>query len=118
MPVIHVDTQRASIGRWLDADVAIVGDAGQVAAQLLQAVPERAEGAPPYHAPEVLADIAGYDLRHDFEPQGLVEAVGDLHRVADVVHEVSAGGDGPLAQLLDLVLAGDAVAASLASGSS
>ncbi len=59
------------------------------------------------------------DLRHDFEhPQvgrrfELVDEILD-EVVADVV-EVRAAGDGPLAQLFDLVLQGDVVALELAA---
>jgi glucose/mannose-6-phosphate isomerase len=52
-------------------------------------------------------------LRHEFEhPQigARVGFVGDvLDEVVGAVHEVEAAGEGPLAQLLDLVLFGDFV---------
>jgi glucose/mannose-6-phosphate isomerase len=63
--------------------------------------------------------LTGVMLRHDGEhPQvGLrVELVAELMRevVADVI-EVSAGGDGDLAQLLDLILIGDFVSLWMAA---
>ncbi|MDG1410167.1 MAG: SIS domain-containing protein [Acidimicrobiales bacterium] len=52
-------------------------------------------------------------LRHDFEPGGLDAGVALLSDHFDNIHSFSAAGDGPLAQLLDLVLLADAVAAAL-----
>jgi glucose/mannose-6-phosphate isomerase len=52
-------------------------------------------------------------LRHDFEPEGLDGGVALLDEAFDEVHTFEAEGDGPLAQLLDLVLLADAVAAAL-----
>lgn len=52
-------------------------------------------------------------LRHDFEPEGLAGGVALLEDAFDEVHTFVAEGDGPLAQLLDLVLLADAVAAEL-----
>ena len=60
--------------------------------------------------PEGVATIV---LRHDFEPQGLADRI-DLLAAVSTVHEVRAAGEGALAQLLDLVLIGDAVAESVA----
>ncbi|MEM7140503.1 MAG: SIS domain-containing protein [Actinomycetota bacterium] len=53
-------------------------------------------------------------LRHDFEPDGLDGGVALLDGAFDEIHTFVAEGDGPLAQLLDLVLLADAVAATLA----
>ena len=52
-------------------------------------------------------------LRHDFEPEGLDGGVAMLEDAFDEVHTFVAEGDGPLAQLLDLVLLADAVAANM-----
>ena len=58
------------------------------------------------------------ELRHDFEhPQvgRRFELVDDLvAEVVGAIHEVQADGDGPLAQLFDLVLLGDFVSLHLA----
>jgi len=54
-------------------------------------------------------------LRHDFEPAGLDGGVALLNDAFDQVHTFRAGGDGPLAQLFDLILSADAVAAALAA---
>ncbi len=52
-------------------------------------------------------------LRHDFEPDGLDQGVALLPEHFDEIHSFSASGDGPLAQILDLVLLADSVAAAL-----
>ena len=52
-------------------------------------------------------------LRHDFEPEGLTGGVALLADAFEEIHTFVAAGDGPLAQLLDLVLLADAVAAAL-----
>ncbi|MDG2029290.1 MAG: SIS domain-containing protein [Acidimicrobiales bacterium] len=52
-------------------------------------------------------------LRHDFEPDGLDGGVALLDGAFDEIHTFVAEGDGPLAQLLDLVLLADAIAAAL-----
>ncbi len=54
-------------------------------------------------------------LRHDFEPPGLDGGLALLDDAFEQVHTFRAAGDGPLAQLLDLILTADAVAAALAS---
>jgi len=55
-------------------------------------------------------------LRHDFEPPGLDGGVALLSDAFEYVHTFRAEGDGPLAQLFDLILTADAVAAVLAVG--
>jgi hypothetical protein len=52
-------------------------------------------------------------LRHSYEPEGLDGGLTLLDEAFDEVHTFEAEGDGPLAQLLDLVLQADAVAAAL-----
>jgi len=52
-------------------------------------------------------------LRHDFEPEGLDGGVALLEEAFEEIHTFVAEGNGPLAQLLDLVLLADAVAAAL-----
>lgn len=52
-------------------------------------------------------------LRHADEPPGLDGGVALAHERFQHVFEIEAEGEGPLAQLLDLVLVGDAVAAVL-----
>jgi thiamine pyrophosphate-dependent acetolactate synthase large subunit-like protein len=67
VPLIHVDSVRAHIGRWTTADVAVVGDARLVAEQLLAALPERPAADKPFHGADTLARIAAFDIARDFE---------------------------------------------------
>ena len=52
-------------------------------------------------------------LRHDYEPDGLDGGVALLEGRFDEIHSFRAQGDTPLAQMLDLVLLADVVAAVL-----
>ena len=54
--------------------------------------------------------VAAIVLRHDFEPPGLADRIDLLGGEVAALYEVRAAGEGALAQLLDLVLVGDAVA--------
>ncbi len=67
VPLIHVDASRTSIGRWWPADVAVVGDGALVAAQLLEALPERAAEDKPWHTAAVRAEIAAFEHTMDFQ---------------------------------------------------
>jgi thiamine pyrophosphate-dependent acetolactate synthase large subunit-like protein len=67
VPLIQVDRARGNIGRWTAADVAVVGDAGEVAKQLLAAVPARTAAEKPCHAEAVRKDIAVFDIGTDFQ---------------------------------------------------
>ena len=61
-------------------------------------------------AGRVRAGVATVVLRHDFEPPGLADRIDLLGAALTALYEVRAEGEGALAQLLDLVLVGDAVA--------
>ena len=61
-------------------------------------------------ASRIPAGVAAVVLRHDFEPPGLADRIDLLEAAVAATHEVRAEGEGALAQLLDLVLVGDAVA--------
>ncbi|MYB29308.1 MAG: hypothetical protein F4X38_09225 [Acidimicrobiaceae bacterium] len=61
-------------------------------------------------AQRIPAGVAAIVLRHDFEPQGLADRIDLLGAAVSTLHEVRAAGEGALAQMLDLVLVGDAVA--------
>ena len=65
-------------------------------------------------ARSIPAGVAAIVLRHDFEPQGLADRIDLLAGTVTAIHEVTAAGEGALAQLLDLVLLGDAVAEAAA----
>ena len=68
VPIIQVDAVGTHIGRWTAADVAVVGDALVVAEQILAALPAQGASNKPFHAPEILATIAGFDIARDFQP--------------------------------------------------
>ena len=70
VPLIQVDSVRANIGRYLNADVAIVGDAAQVAEQLCEELGDTpADGAATgFHTEEVRAQIAALDMHNEFDP--------------------------------------------------
>jgi acetolactate synthase I/II/III large subunit len=70
VPLIQVDTVRANIGRYLNADVAVVGDAVNVAEQLCA----RLGGGPTdgtktgFHSAQARAQISAFDMRDEFAP--------------------------------------------------
>ena len=66
-------------------------------------------------AQQVPSGVAAVVLRHDFEPPGLAARVDRLGAAVAAMHEVRAAGEGALAQMLDLVLVGDVVAAVAAA---
>ena len=68
VPLIQVDAVRSNIGRWLNADVSLVGDARLIAEQLLEALPERPSKAKAFHAEATRKLIAGFDPAQDFKP--------------------------------------------------
>ncbi|MGE0767590.1 MAG: thiamine pyrophosphate-binding protein [Hyphomicrobiaceae bacterium] len=69
VPLIQVDAVRANIGRWLNADVAVVGDARLVAEQLLAAMPDRPRAQKPFHDAATRQLIADFRPEQDFQPQ-------------------------------------------------
>ena len=67
-------------------------------------------------ARRVRAGVATIVLHHDFEPPGLADRIDLLDTAVTDLYEVRAEGEGALAQLLDLVLVGDAVASLAGPG--
>jgi acetolactate synthase I/II/III large subunit len=67
VPLIHVDAVRSNIGRWLNADVGLVGDAHLVAKQLDAALPERPAKAKPFHGETTRKLISAFDPVQDFQ---------------------------------------------------
>jgi thiamine pyrophosphate-dependent acetolactate synthase large subunit-like protein len=67
VPLIQVDTVRTNIGRWLNADVGLVGDARLVAEQLVAALPERPASAKPFHGEATRKLISAFDPAKDFQ---------------------------------------------------
>ncbi len=68
VPLIQVDTLRSNIGRWLNADVAVVGDARLVAEQLLGVLPERPAADKPFHGADNMRLIEAFHPQQDFQP--------------------------------------------------
>jgi thiamine pyrophosphate-dependent acetolactate synthase large subunit-like protein len=81
VPLVQIDAIRANIGRWLNADVALVGDARLVAEQLIEAVPERSAAQKPFHDEATRKLIAGFDPAQDFEPANTARTV-DMRSLA------------------------------------
>ena len=67
VPLIQIDAVRANIGRWLNADVGLVGDARLVAEQLNAALPERPASAKLFHDEATHKLISAFDPALDFQ---------------------------------------------------
>lgn len=65
-------------------------------------------------ARRIPSGVTAVVLHHDFQPRGLAGRIDLLGGAVTAIHEVTAAGEGALAQLLDLVLVGDAVAEAAA----
>lgn len=66
VPLIHVDRLRGNIGRWLHADVAVVGDVKLAAEALLESVPARDAGDKEFHRPSFKGWLQTFSLDSDF----------------------------------------------------
>jgi acetolactate synthase I/II/III large subunit len=75
VPLIQIDAVRTNIGRWLNADVGLVGDAKLVAEQLLQALPERPASDKPFHDKATTTLIRTFDPAQDFQPANTARTV-------------------------------------------
>jgi acetolactate synthase I/II/III large subunit len=75
VPLIQVDANRSHIGRWLNADVGLVGDARLVAEQLATAVSERPAAAKPFHSEATRKLIAAFEPAQDFQAANTARTV-------------------------------------------
>ncbi len=75
VPLIQIDAVRTNIGRWLNADVGLVGDARLVAEQLLAALPERPGSERPFHDEATTKLIGAFDPAQDFQPANTARTV-------------------------------------------
>ena len=66
VPLIQVDSKRTNIGKYSNADVAVVGDARLVAEQLLDVLTDRSEEDKPFHSQEVRQSLAEFDPAGEF----------------------------------------------------
>lgn len=69
VPLIHIDATRTNIGRWWQADVAVVGDAKLTTEQIAAALPDRPTADKPFHNDEIREQIAAFEHTMDFQPQ-------------------------------------------------
>ena len=67
VPLIQVDANRANIGRYSHADVAVVGDAKLAAEAILAALPPGSNAERPFRSEEVRQALAAYDIATDFQ---------------------------------------------------
>lgn len=74
-PIIHIDRDRAHIGRWGPADVAVTGDARAVAGQLLEALPARSDADKPFHAASELDALARFEWSSEFRAENTPRTV-------------------------------------------
>jgi acetolactate synthase I/II/III large subunit len=75
VPLIQVDSSRASIGRWYAADVAVVGDARLAAEALLAALPAGSNAERPFRLEETLRFLSDFDIARDFQPANTLRTV-------------------------------------------
>jgi acetolactate synthase I/II/III large subunit len=75
VPLIHIDTQRAAIGRWYHADVAMVADAQSAAEHLIEALPGRPASDMPLRSDDMRRWLADFDLASEFQPQPTARTV-------------------------------------------
>lgn len=68
VPVIHVERDRRNIGRWYQADVAVVGDARLAAEQLIEALASRPPSEKPLHAKEMRDWLKTFRPADNFQP--------------------------------------------------
>lgn len=64
--VIQVDSDQASIGRWLACDIAIRADARVAAEAMLASLPHRHVDDKPFHADTLLSEIANFKPEREF----------------------------------------------------
>jgi thiamine pyrophosphate-dependent acetolactate synthase large subunit-like protein len=68
VPLIQVDTQRAHIGRYHPADVAVAGDARLAAEAMVAALPAGSNAERPFRSDETLKFLREFDIARDFQP--------------------------------------------------
>jgi len=73
--LIQVDAQRAHIGRWHPADVAVVGDARLAAEALVAALPAGSNAERPFRSDETLKFLRDFDIARDFQPANTARTV-------------------------------------------
>ncbi|MEL0003006.1 MAG: thiamine pyrophosphate-binding protein [Rhodospirillales bacterium] len=74
-PLIQIDARRANIGRWMTADVSVVGDAKLTVEQLIAALPDKTLAEKPFHSPDNMKILNGFRIQTDFEPANTARTV-------------------------------------------
>lgn len=75
IPIIQVDANRASIGRWSTVQLAVVGDARAVTEQLLDALPDRSDAEKPFHTEETRRLLATFEHTQDFVDESVPRGI-------------------------------------------
>jgi thiamine pyrophosphate-dependent acetolactate synthase large subunit-like protein len=75
VPLIHVDAQRANIGRYHPADVAVAGDARLAAEAILAALPAGSNAERPFRSDETAKFLREFDIARDFQPANTARTV-------------------------------------------
>jgi acetolactate synthase-1/2/3 large subunit len=75
VPLIQVDAQRGSIGRWHPADVAVVGDARLAAEAMLAALSAGSNAEQPFRSDDTLRFLRAFDIARDFQPANTARTV-------------------------------------------
>ena len=75
VPIIQIDTTRASFGRFSPVDVAVLGDAKLTAEALTAAVADRAADDKPFHTEAVRNSLANVDLASEFQAENTARTV-------------------------------------------
>ena len=81
VPLIQIDADRTHIGRYCYADIALIGDAKNVVEQLLLAARDRSLEDKPFHAPEILEEIAAFRHLNDFKESSREQSI-DMRSLA------------------------------------
>lgn len=68
IPLAQVDVSPRHIGRWFPADIALVGDALDVANALAAAVHDKPAEDKPFHTAQTRRQLAVFDMAGDFAP--------------------------------------------------
>jgi len=75
IPIVQVDADRSSIGRWSTVQAVVVGDALAVTEQLLEALPARPEGEKPFHTEETRRLLTEFEHTQDFQDESVSRGV-------------------------------------------
>ncbi|MGE0313458.1 MAG: thiamine pyrophosphate-binding protein [Lautropia sp.] len=67
-PLIQIDVDRSRIGRWHHADIALIGDAREIAHQLHAACTDKSASDKPFHGDAHRRRLAEFDPASDFQP--------------------------------------------------